>query len=60
MSDNGTWDLAIRLFDQYDYQLTDEYKDDFKAAVGANSATISQSQGIISNYDINIQFKDRW
>jgi len=58
--ESGQWKVNVRLYDQYDFNLTDKYKDDIKAAVGANAAAISQSQGVISNYDINIQFQDRW
>ena len=56
--DNGSWDLSVRLKDIYDYNMSGKYNDDLKATIGANSATLSQNQGVISNYNINIQFND--
>jgi len=63
MLDNGTWELNVKLSDTYDYAFTpdpSEYKNDLKATVGANAATVSQTQGVISNYNINVEFNDTW
>ena len=63
MLDNGTWELNVKLNDTYDYAFTpelNEYKGELKATVGANVATVSQTQGVISNYNINVEFNDTW
>lgn len=58
--DNGKWDLNIQLFDKYDFHFMDNYKNDILKTTGNNLAVFSQSQGAISNYNINIEFKEQW
>jgi len=59
MMDNGTWQLNVKMYDQYNFEITDKYKNAINST-GNNLATLSQTQGAISNYDINIEFNDTW
>jgi RHS repeat-associated protein len=56
--ENGEWDINVNITDVYDFKI-ENYDGDLESMVGNNAAVISQSQGVISNYDININFNDR-
>jgi len=56
--DNGEWDVNVSINDVYDFK-PENYKGDLEAQVGNNTAFVSQTQGIVSNYNINVTFNDR-
>jgi len=61
---DGQWSLSVQFKDSYDYKefitSMNKYKDDFKATFGNNIAYLSEDQGAISNYNINIEFNQTW
>jgi RHS repeat-associated protein len=56
--DSGDWDINVNITDVYDFK-PESYGEDAESKIGNNTAVISQSQGVISNYNININFSDR-
>jgi RHS repeat-associated protein len=55
---DGTWNLSVNITDRYDYKNQNSPRGEGgKAATLANNAAnVSQNNGVISNYGININF----
>ena len=56
--ENGDWDITVSITDVYDFK-PENYEGNLETQVGNNTAFVSQTQGVISNYDINVTFEDR-
>jgi len=62
-NDSGSWDVEVNVIDYYDFKWGTTYQDEYQnnlsiLNLGAKSVTVSQSQGVVSNYFIDVSFSD--
>lgn len=57
--DSGGWNISASISDKYDFNFRGraEFQNDPETTTGNNMAFMSQQLGVISTYDINIDFK---
>ncbi len=51
---DGAWQINVVITDIYDYDASAQYSNDLVGTIANNAAVVSQSAGVISNYNIKI------
>jgi len=61
LEQNGKWSISVTLKDRYNFELltdSNEYESDWLSTSGNNAAHVSQRLGVITDYNIKINFTD--
>ena len=63
LGENGRWNIKAELYDKYDFdfkQNRSDHEGSWFDTVANNSAAISEDYGVITKYNINIDFSDEF
>ena len=58
-NDNGSWNISSTLADTYNFKSGLGYNQSMAGQIGANLATGSQMSGVLSNYEVKVEFNDK-